>query len=95
MSILPSTFVSSNLAGLNAGLEAATVKFSFGLLSLYGNFQSCVVEDFDQTQKVNCGFAFGTRLYLSKIAFPALSIGYSYNLSTRTPIFSGALGISM
>ena len=95
VSILPSAFVSSNLAGLNAGFEVATVKFGFGLLSLYGNFQTCVVEDFDQKQKVNSGFAFGTRLYLSKIAFPALSIGYSYNLTTRTPIFSGALGISM
>ena len=95
VSILPSAFVSSNLAGLNAGVEVAAIKLGFGLFSLYGNFQTCVVEDFDQKQKVNSGFAFGTRLYLSKIAFPALSIGYSYNLTTRTPIFSGALGITM
>ena len=95
VTILPNHFVSQNLEGISSGLEFGLIKLSFGLISAYGNFQTAIAENFDGKDKINHGFSCGSKLYLSKIAFPALAVGYSYNITSHKYTISGSLGVSM
>lgn len=94
VTILPPNFASAELIGTNAGLELAVKKFKFGILSLYSNYQICTAKDVDKEFNLNHGISGGTRLYLSKIAFPAFAIVVSKNFSTNKVYWNGSLGIS-
>ena len=103
ITILPSNFRTDRIFGGSAGFEVALTKFRFGLLSLYGNWEALWADefsfsetDFDLDSLEFChGPNGGMRLYLSKIAFPALAFGLSYNISQKYWQYSLALGISM
>ena len=94
ITILPTDFKSPNISGATAGLELALKKFNFGLISLYGNYQAVYAEDTDENFEFCQGVACGTRLYLSKIAFPAFALGVSRNFTTRDFFWSVSLGAS-
>lgn len=94
VTILPSDFKSPKISGATAGLELALKKFSFGIISLYGNYQAVYAEDTDENFEFCQGVACGTRLYLSKIAFPAFALGVSRNFSTGDFFWSVSLGAS-
>ncbi len=94
VTILPSDFKSPKINGGTAGLELALKKFSFGIISLYGNYQAVFAEDTDEDFEFCQGGSCGTRLYLSKIAFPAFALGVSRNFSTGDFFWSVSLGAS-
>ncbi len=99
VTILPGKFKTQRIAGAQAGGEFAIFKFGFGLFSVYADYQVSISDDFsiknDAENAVVChGPDFGARLYLSKIAFPALAFGMSRNIPKEYWQFSFSAGIS-
>lgn len=94
VTILPENFYSSRLCGANAGLEAAVVKGKIGTLSVYSDYQVVCVQDYDEKYEFMHGPNGGFRVYLAKIAFPALSMGLAYNVPKSFWHFSASLGVS-
>lgn len=97
VTILPQKFSAERLFGGNAGLEFAVIKGKYGLVSLYSDYQvawaeDCGADDFDFT--FMHGPNGGVRVYLAKIAFPALAMGVSYNVTKNYWQFAAAMGMS-
>lgn len=101
ITILPGEFRTNKIFETTAGFEFAIKKFSFGLLSFYGNYEFVWTDDFavkyDNKTKLEFmhGPNGGLRLYLSKIAFPAVALGVSYNVTKKYVQSSASIGISM
>ncbi len=103
VSILSGDFKTDMIFGGTAGFEAALATFKFGLISLIGKYEVVWTEDFSKNlafyelEDVEfChGPSAGLCLYLSKIAFPALSMNISYNVSESYWQYSFSLGMSM
>ncbi|MBP3772940.1 MAG: hypothetical protein J6I53_09680 [Treponema sp.] len=99
VNILPGSFVTERIIGGNAGLEIAVAKFSWAMLSIYGDYQlvytkkNTLLEDDDEYEFMH-GPNGGVRFYLSKIAFPALSMGLAYNVTKNYWQFAAAMGMS-
>jgi outer membrane protein assembly factor BamA len=95
VNILPDGFSARSYAGASIGLEKYLYKFSWGTLSLVGAYQAVwsegpILEDeFDQ------GAAGFLRLYLSKLALPAVSLGVVRNFSSDYTRVVFNLGISL
>lgn len=95
VAILPGNFRTEEIAGGNAGLEFAIAKGKIGTVSVYGDYQIVSAQDYDDEFYFMHGPNGGVKVYLAKIAFPALSMGFSYNVTKRYANFAAALGISM
>jgi len=105
VTILPGEFKTERIAGGYAGFEWAVKKFRFGMLSLYADYEAVYAQDFDISTQMNwfdsdsykfCqGATGGVRFYLSKIAFPAVALGVSYNATEKYWQFAAAMGVSM
>lgn len=95
VTILPGNFKTRQIAGANAGLELALVKGKIGTLSVYGDYQFVSAQDFDDEFCFMHGPNGGIRFYLAKIAFPALEMGLSYNVTKHYAQFAVAFGVSM
>lgn len=91
--IMPNDFASQRMLGLHTGFEFGIVKAKIATFSIYALYEQFFGEDFDGEGILNFGYSAGVKMYLSKIAFPALSLGISHNLSARTLKFSAVLGI--
>jgi len=91
--ILPSDFSARNLAGISAGFEGRIIKFPFGVLSALLSYQVA----FTDGPILGTGFvhgpAGGVRVYVAKVAIPALDAGAAYNVETG--IFKATFGIGM
>ena len=94
VNILPGDFSTDRIIGGNLGLEVSLKKFSWGMLSLYGDYQLVYTRDSDKEYKFEHGPNAGTRVYLAKIAFPALAMGLAYNVPHHRWQFSAAMGVS-
>lgn len=95
VAILPGDFHSAKLLGASGGLEFAFAKARWALFSLYASYQAAYSEDSDSTMRFTHGGTGGMRMYLSKIAFPALAFGVSYNVSLAHFKYTAAFGVSM
>lgn len=95
VTILPGNFKTRQIAGGNAGLELAIVKGKIGTLSVYSDYQVVSAQDFDGDFCFMHGPNGGIRVYLAKIAFPALATGISYNVTKNYWQFAAAFGVSM
>lgn len=95
VTILPGNFKTRQIAGANAGLELAFVKGKIGILSVYADYQAVSAQDFDDEFCFMHGPNGGIRFYLAKIAFPALALGFSYNVTKHYAQFAAAFGVSM
>ena len=99
VNILPGSFSTERIVGGNAGLEVAVAKFSWAMLSIYGDYQlvytkkNTLLEDDDEYEFMH-GPNGGVRFYLSKIAFPALSMGLAYNVTKNYWQFAAEMGVS-
>ena len=101
--IFPSSRM-EKIVGGNAGLEIAVAKFSWAMLSVYGDYQLVYTKDFllpgaeENLDNKNDyilmhGPNGGIRLYLAKIAFPALAMSLSYNATKH--YWQGAVSLGM
>ena len=95
VSILPDDFVSEKLFGSFAGLEFIFAKAKFAVFSLYSNYQLAYSQDYDEQMGLSHGFTAGSRMYLSKVAFPALAFGVAYNVALKQFKYSASFGVSM
>ena len=93
--IISDKFVSQRLAGASSGLEFAAAKLRFGTISVYANYEGVIAQDYDGKYNFNHGFNCGSKLYLSKLAVPALAMGLSYNVVQKKLFYSLAMGVSM
>ncbi|MDR1352935.1 MAG: hypothetical protein LBK05_06600 [Treponema sp.] len=91
--ILPSTFSARNYAGISAGLEKHLFKFGFGTLSAAASYQVLWSQGPILGRQFDHGPAGGIRLYLSRIALPAMGLGAAYNV--RTGLFQGTFTVGM
>ncbi|MDR1411727.1 MAG: hypothetical protein LBI91_05955 [Spirochaetaceae bacterium] len=91
--ILPSTFSARNYAGISAGLEKHLFKFGFGTLSVAAAYQALWSQGPILGHQFDHGPAGGIRLYLSRIALPAMGLGAAYNV--RADLFQGTFTIGM
>jgi len=91
--ILPTDFSARNLAGFSAGLEGRIIKFPFGVLSGLLSYQVAFTEGPIIGTGFDHGPAGGVRVYVAKVAIPALDAGAAYNVETG--IFKATFGIGM
>ena len=94
VNILPSNFATQRIIGGNAGFEIALKKFSWGMISLYSEYQIVYIQNTDEKYEFEHGPNTGTKFYLAKIAFPALAMGLAYNVPHHRWQFSAAMGMS-
>jgi hypothetical protein len=93
--ILPDNFSARSYAGLSLGLEKYLYKFSWGTVSFLAAWQTVWSEGSVLGAEFDQGVAGFLRLYLSKIALPALGLGMAYNISTGYRRMVLNLGISL
>jgi outer membrane protein assembly factor BamA len=91
--ILPSSFSARNYAGVSAGLEKHLVKFGFGALSVAAAYQVLWSEGPILGHQFDHGPAGSIRLYLSRVAIPAMGFGVAYNV--RAEYLQGTFTIGM
>lgn len=94
VSVLPSNFTTTKIAGIFSGFEGALVKGKYGMLSIYAFYEVAFTQDWDKSLYVGHGPEAGLRVYLAKIAFPAFSMGASYNITNREFQYSFSGGVS-
>ena len=94
VSILPGSFVTERIIGGNVGFEIAVKKFSWGMISIYSDYQIVYTQNIDDKYKFEHGPNGGARFYLAKIAFPAIAMGLAYNVPHNRWQFSAAMGVS-
>ena len=93
VSLLPTDFRVESLAGFSAGLEARVFGFRAATVSALAAYQIAAADGTLTGNTFAQGVALGVRLYLSKIAIPAVDIGAAFN--AETGIWRGAFGIGM
>ncbi|MDR1178065.1 MAG: hypothetical protein LBK64_04485, partial [Spirochaetaceae bacterium] len=81
INILPQDFSARSYAGFSGGLEKSLASFSAGVLSILAAWEGVVSEGPVLGRCWDQGVSAGVRFYLSRIAIPALGVGYAYNLS--------------
>ena len=96
--ILPGNFLTERIIGAHAGFEYALIKFSWGLISLYSDYQVVYAQDLkisgsDGDYTFMHGPNGGMKLYMAKIAFPAVAAGLSYNVTKNYWQFAASVGM--
>ncbi|QTQ16445.1 hypothetical protein [Treponema parvum] len=90
---LPNDFITEKIAGSSAGFEAIAVKTEIGNFSVYGMYEFCAAEDWDETSLICHGPLGGIKMYLSKIMIPALSFVLAYNVPKDFFQYTFSLGM--
>jgi outer membrane protein assembly factor BamA len=93
--ILPGKFSAKNYAGASLGFEKYLLKFSFGTISALAAYQVAWSEGAVLGHQFDHGVAGAMRLYLSKLAIPAIGVGASYNVSAQLFQFTFSMGMSI
>jgi hypothetical protein len=93
--ILPGDFAARNYAGLSAGLEKYIVSFRWGTLSVLGSWQLVFSQGLISGDEFDHGPSAGIRLYLSRIAIPAVGFGAAYNMNSGLFQLTFSIGMSM
>lgn len=93
VAILPKHFSAPSLAGGSLGFEARLAAFGFGTLSGLANYQGAVAVDGHGGTVAAHGPAAGIRLYLAKVAIPAMDLSYAYDIPTG--LYQVVFGIGM
>jgi hypothetical protein len=93
--ILPDTYTVTTLAALRSGLEIRL--FSFGIATFAGlaNYLIGYSEGSRTESHIDYGPSFGLRLYLAKVALPAMDITIAYNQTTGIYQASFSIGMQM
>ena len=95
ISIMPSNFKSEQMLGFSEEVEMGLFQRSFGTFSLYSNYQGIFSKNIVDDTFFQQGISLGGRLYLIKIALPALSAGSSFNITENKWYTTVSLGFSI
>lgn len=93
--LLPGRFAAASLAGAEAGLELRALKLPFGSVSALASYQAAAARGSRVGDVLAYGPAAGLRLYIAKVAVPAVDVGAAWNLATGIPRFSFGIGMRM
>ncbi len=94
-SILPGGVVTDRYIEGTFTLEKAVMKDRTKTVSVYGMYDAVYLNDnYDDDMHFQQGVGTGLKVYLEKVAFPALSVGLIYNITEERPEFTGSLGFS-
>jgi hypothetical protein len=91
--ILPGSFRAAHFAGASAGLEKSLFQWKFGTVCVLANYQLIGSSGPHLGDSFDHGFGAGLCLYLSRVALPAMSITYNYNVPKR--YFAAGFSIGM
>jgi hypothetical protein len=94
INILPRNFFARSYAGFSGGLEKCLSKFSAGTLSVLAAWEGALSEGPVLGPCWDQGIFGSIRLYLSRVAIPALGLGYGYNISRRQSTFVFSMGMA-
>jgi len=94
VAIMPEDFKSEKMLGASGGFEIGVSSTALGLVSVYSVYQGFLAQNFDEDTFWNHGPSFGGRLYLKKIALPAVSLGAAFNVTTNRWNGSASFGFS-
>lgn len=94
-SVLYSGFVTDKIASLKILYEAALFKAKFLTLSLYASYEAVIAADFDDSFVWSMGPGAGAKVYLNRIALPALAGGVAYDIKHNHFNFVISLGMGM
>ncbi|MBQ7158788.1 MAG: hypothetical protein IJS09_05115 [Treponema sp.] len=94
VTIMPSNFRAPQMGGSTLGLEIGLLKTKVATFSVYGLYECMLTKDWDGERIVNQGYSAGAKMYLAKIAFPAMSLGFSHNVTKNKMKFTVSAGIS-
>ena len=95
ISIMPSDFKSEKMLGYSEEIELGLFQRSFGTFSLYSNYQGIFSKNIIEDTFFQQGVSMGGRLYLLKIALPALSAGSSFNFTDNEWYTTVSFGFSL
>ena len=91
--IMPDKFHGTKMGGADLGLEAGILNTKYVMFSAYGLLEQFAGEDFDGSFVMNFGYSTGLKMYLKKIAIPAIAVGVSHNLMQNEIKFSATIGM--
>lgn len=92
--LLHSSFRTDKIASSSFTLESALFKKKVATLSLYGSYECLFARDFDDSLAFGHGPGAGIKLYMQQVAFPAMAMGFSYNIPENSFQFSASLGVA-
>lgn len=89
-------FKTDQLFGTGIAVEEALCKTKFGTISLFETYEYDMGKDLYDDSFVYChGPGAGVKLYIKQLAFPAMNIGFSYNVTQNDWKFVASFGVSM
>jgi len=94
VSIMPAKFHAPQMGGFTCGLEVGLARTSIATFSVYGLYEGIVTKDWDGERIVHQGYSAGAKMYLAKISFPAMSLGFFHNVTTNRMKFTVSAGMS-
>ncbi|QQO08977.1 hypothetical protein [Breznakiella homolactica] len=94
INILPRDFSARHYAGASLGLEKSLLKFKFGLISLTAAYQVVYSDGPVLDEQLDHGFFSALRIYMSKVAMPALGLAYTYNAAADQHDVTFNIGMS-
>lgn len=96
VSVIPSKYHTDEAFAGSASLEFSLRKYSFGQVSAYAVYEGVYLNDLcEDNARYHHGPGGGLRLYLSKLAIPAMALGGVYNLTDNLFQFAFSIGVSM
>jgi hypothetical protein len=95
VNILPGSFSARHYAGLSLGLEKYLYRFSFGTVSLLGAWQMAYSNGPLLGDRFDYGVTGSLRFYMSRLAIPAVGLGFAYNVPADYFQFAFSIGMTL
>lgn len=93
-SVLDSKFRTDRILGFYMDYERAVLQKKAATVSVYGSYESVIARDVDDEIELAHGPGGGVLIYLKQIAFPAVALGFAYNMPQNTWQYVVSLGVS-
>lgn len=93
--IMNSNFKTEKIGGAMFCVEEALFRHKVATVSVYETYEAAISEDYDGSFVYCHGPGAGLKLYLKQIAFPAMNMGFSYNVNQNFFNFVIAIGMGM
>lgn len=93
--IMPSSFTAHTLAGATLGMQARLVSLPFGSLALLLSYQGLYSEPDLSDSRIDHGPSGGLRLYIARVAVPAMDFGVAWNAVSGLYRINFGIGMQM
>lgn len=94
-SILPGDVLADRFVQGDIKVVFAALDFSWGYLAVPLTYQAGLMDGISGDNEFFHGPSAGMAIYLKKVAIPAMSFRYSYNVETETGVFNFNVGMSL